>query len=147
MAAAEPIHRGALGLYLPKPSIVFIREMNRVIVLLLVMGLVGCAQSLDIQLENEVSVFLSSDGDKQIRLTQNDKEYVELNDWLHDNRSEWYATSGRYAGGVYVKSGDYGIQVADNHVVIYLGSGSEAKAMYIQDIAKDELRGIKNIGR
>ncbi len=120
--------------------------MVRIIVLLLAVGLAGCSQTLDVPLEAEVNVFLSGDSNKPIRLTRQDTAYVELNEWLRDNRSEWYATSGRYPGGVYIKSGTHGIQVTERHVVIYSTAGSEAKAMYIQDINKDELPNIRSLG-
>ena len=122
-------------------------KMARIIVLLLVVGLAACSQTLDISLESEVDVFLSSDNNKKIRLTQQDEAYRELNEWLHKHRSEWYATSGRYPGGVYVKSGNHGIQITDSHVVIYSTTGPEARPMYIQELAKGELPNVKGIGK
>ena len=121
--------------------------MDRIIILLLVVVLVSCSKSLDIQLEPEVNIFLSKDTEKRIRLTQKDEEYVVLNEWLHENRSDWYATSGRYPGGLYVKSGNYGIQITETHVVIYSTVSHEPKARYIQDIEKGELSRIRNIGK
>ena len=121
--------------------------MNRIIILLLVAVLVSCSQSFDIQLEPEVSLFLNNDAEQRIRLTQEDEAYVALNEWLHENRSDWYATSGRYPGGVYVKSGDNGIQVTETRVVIYSTSGHEPKALYIQSINKGELSRIRDFGK
>ena len=121
--------------------------MNKIIILLLVVVLVSCSQSLDIQLEPEVSLFLNNDAEQRIRLTQKDAAYVVLNEWLHENRTDWYATSGRYPGGVYVKSGDNGIQVTETRVVIYSTSGHEPKALYIQSIKKGELSRIRNFGK
>ena len=121
--------------------------MNRVIILLLVMFIVSCSKSLDIQLEPEVSMFLNNDTEQRIRLTQKDEAYVVLNEWLHENRSDWHATSGRYPGGVYIKSGNYGIQVTESHVVIYSTANNETKAIYIQAVEKGELSIISNFGK
>ena len=147
------IHIRSPGGHADNPALVHPRnvgvtrhKMVRIIVLLLVVGLGACSQTLDISLESEVDVFSSSDNNKQIRLIPQDEAYAELNEWLRNNRSEWYATSGRYRGGVYVKSGDHGIQITESHVVMYSTVGSEPKAMYIQDIAKNELPIIKSIG-
>lgn len=108
------------------------------------MVIVSCNKSLDIQLEPEVSLFLINDARQPIRLTQEDEVYVVLNEWLHENRSDWNVTSGRYSGGVYVKSGRYGIQVTETQVVIYLTINNEPRAMYIQRIKKGELSRISN---
>lgn len=121
--------------------------MNRIIILLLAVVLVSCSKSLDIQLEPEVSVFLSNSTEQRIRLTQKDEAYVVLNEWLHENRSDWFVTSGRYPGGVYVKSGNYGIQVTETHVVIYSTTSNEPKAIFIQDIEKDELSRLRDFGK
>jgi hypothetical protein len=121
--------------------------MNKIVILFLVVVLAGCSKSFDIQLEPEVSLFLHNDTEQRIRLTQKDKAYVELNEWLHENRSEWYVTSGRYPGGVYVKSGKYGIQVTHKHVVIYSTTGNEPKAIYIQVVKKGELSSIRNYAK
>ena len=118
--------------------------MVRIIILLLVVVLVSCSKSLDIQLEPEVSLFLNNDTEQRITLTQNDEIYMILNEWLHENKSDWYATSGRYPGGVYIKSGKYGIQVTEAHVVIYSTTSNEPKAIYIQGIKKDELSRIRD---
>ncbi|KGJ87999.1 hypothetical protein [Thalassotalea sp. ND16A] len=121
--------------------------MNRVIILLLVMGLFGCSKSLDIQLEPEVHMFLSNDTKQKIPITQKDEVYVVLNEWLHENKDGWYATSGRYPGGVYVKSGNYGIQVTESKVVIYSTVTNDPKAIYIQEINKGELSAILNFAK
>lgn len=121
--------------------------MNRVIILLLVMFIVSCSQSLDIQLEPEVNLFINNDTEQRIRLTPKDEAYVVLNEWLHENRSDWHVTSGRYSGGVYVKSGNYGIQVTERQVVIYSITSSGPKAIYIQGIKKGELDKISSFGK
>ena len=107
----------------------------------------GCSKSLDIKLEPEVNVFLSNDSEQRIRLTPQDKEYAALNEWLREHRSGWYSTSGRYPGGVYIKSGSNGIQITKTLVVIYSTAHPEPKAMYIQKIGKGELSGVRSIGK
>ncbi|TWX67746.1 hypothetical protein ESZ36_10520 [Colwellia demingiae] len=121
--------------------------MNRVILLLLVTCLFGCSKPLDIQLEPEVHIFLSKDTKQGIPITLNDKAYLVLNEWLHENKTGWYATSGRYPGGVYIKSGKFGIQVIESKVVIYSTVGNEPKAIYIQEIEKGELSAILAFGK
>ena len=120
--------------------------MTRIVVLFLILLLAGCSEPLDLELETEVSVFLTGDGKEKITLRQQDEAYSELDRWLADNSSGWYVTSGRYRGGVYVQSGNHGIQITDKHVVIYSTAGSEARAMYIQSIADDELRNVRSLG-
>jgi len=121
--------------------------MKKIIILLFVMGLMSCSKPFDIQLEPEVYVFLSNDSERRIGLTQENEEYVILNKWLIDNSAGWYSTSGRYPGGVYVKSGKYGIQVTELKVIIYSTIGNEPQAIYIQDIEKGELSRIVNFGK
>ena len=121
--------------------------MRKIFIILSVLVLVSCSESLDIQLESEVNVYLSNDSERKIRLTPQDKEYANLNEWLRENRSGWYPTSGRYPGGVYIKSGIYGIQITETHVVLYSTTYSEPRSIYIQKIGKGKLSGIKNLGK
>ena len=122
-------------------------KMSKIFIILSVLVLVSCSESLDIQLESEVNVYLSNDSERKIRLTPQDKEYANLNEWLREHRSGWYPTSGRYPGGVYIKSGIYGIQITETHVVLYSTTYSEPRSIYIQKIGKGKLSGIKNIGK
>ena len=80
--------------------------MNKFIMFFLVIIFFGCSKSLDIQLEPEVSVYLSKESKKSFRITQKDEAYTKLDQWLDRNKANWYATSGRYPGGVYVKVKD-----------------------------------------
>ena len=121
--------------------------MRKIFIILSVLILVGCSESLDIQLEPEVNVYLSNDSERKIPLTSLDQEYADLNKWLREHRSDWYPTSGRYPGGVYIKSGIYGIQVTETHVIIYSTTHPEPKPLYIQEIGKDQLSGIKRFGK
>ena len=120
--------------------------MSKIFIILSVLVLVSCSESLDIQLGSEVNVYLSNDSERTIRLTPQDEEYANLNEWLRENRSGWYPTSGPYPGGVYIKSGLYGIQVTETHVVIYSTTSSEPKSMYIQKVGRGKLSGIKKLG-
>ena len=104
----------------------------------------SCSESLDIQLESEVNVYISDESERIIRLTPQDKEYINLNEWLRENRSGWYPTSGPYPGGVYIKSGIYGIQITETHVILYSTTYSELRSIYIQKIGRGKLGGIKN---
>jgi len=122
-------------------------KTSRILIILSVLVLVSCSESLDIQLEPEVNVFLSNDSEKIIRLTPKDKEYRSLNEWLREHRSGWYPTSGRYPGGVYIKSGIYGIQITETHAVLYSTTHPEPRSIYIQKISKGKLSGIRNIGK
>ena len=121
--------------------------MKQVVIIFFVLFLVSCSKALDIQLEPEVHVFLRDDTEQRIALTQKDEVYEVLNKWLLENKAGWYATSGRYPGGVYITSGDYGIQVTEHKVVIYSRKGNKPKAIYIQDIEKGELSKVVNFGK
>lgn len=119
--------------------------MNRIIVLVLALALMSCSKLFAIQLEPEVEVFFSNDTEQRRHLTKKDEAYVVLNEWLHKNKDNWYATSGRYPGGVYIKSGIYGIQVTELKVIIYTTTGEKPEAIYIQEIEKGELSKIRNL--
>ena len=107
----------------------------------------SCGQSFDLTLQPEVTVYFSDDRNKTISLTSRDKAYTELDAWLSENNSNWYTTSGRYPGGVYIKSGDYGIQVTRTQVVIYSATESETLAIYTQNLEGGELKSVKNLGK
>ena len=121
--------------------------MSRIFIILSVLVLVSCSESLDIQLTPEVYVFTSSVSEQKIQLTPKDKEYAALNEWLRKHRDDWHSTSGRYPGGVYIESGNYGIQVTKTHVVLYSTNIPEPKAIFIQKVAKRELSEIRNMGK
>jgi len=121
--------------------------MRKIFIILSVLVIVSCGESLDIQLESEVNVYLSNDSDQKIRLTPQDKEYANLNEWLRENKSGWHPTSGSYPGGVYVKTGIYGIQITETHVILYSTTHPEPRSMYIQKIGRGMLSEIKNFGK
>lgn len=120
--------------------------MKKIGVILTVLILVACTKTFDVQLEPKVSVLLSHDTSKVIELTAKDEEYVLLNKWLQAHRNDWLVTSGRYPKGVYIKSGDHGIQITGTSIVIYSTTGSELQALYVQNISEQELKEIRNIG-
>lgn len=107
--------------------------------------LTSCTESYQVQLESEVKVYLSDNSEKVIILTKKDKEYINLNQWLVENQSNWYSTSGRYPGGVYVKSGSHGIQVTKLQVVLYSTEGKEPVAIKIQNLKKGDLTDLRNL--
>jgi hypothetical protein len=108
--------------------------------------LMGCSKSVDVQLDPEVTVFLSDTSKRNIRLTAKDAEYVMLKEWLEQNKASWLSASGRYAGGIYLTSGIYGIQVTDSKVVLYSGIADKPTAIYAQEIERSDLRALKDLG-
>ena len=122
-------------------------KMRKISVLLSALLLAGCGNTFDLTLAPQVTLFMGDSHGPQIQLTQKNEEYRVLEEWLRENRSNWYTTSGRYQGGVYIQSGDYGIQVTNTTVVIYSAQRGEPRAIYIQNIKKSELSSIKNIGK
>lgn len=122
-------------------------KLGRVFIVLAVIALAGCSETLDIQLAPEVTVFHSNGGGRGIPLTPQDKAYAALNAWLSKHESDWYPTSGRYPGGVYIKSGSHGIQVTETLVVLYSTTHPEPKAIFAQQIGKGELSEVRNFGK
>ena len=116
--------------------------MNRFIILFFMIGLYGCSKSLDIQLAPEAQMYFFHDANQKITITEQDEVYVALKKWLAENKSGWFAASGSYAGGVYVKSGNYGIQVTQTKVIIYSTESKEPKAIYAQGIDRGELNTV-----
>jgi len=113
-----------------------LRTFFLIVSLMLIMS---CSESVSIQLEPEVNLFHSDGMEEPTTLTQKDEAYRILNKWLLENKDDWSLTSGRYPGGIYIKSGDYGIQIKEKQVVIYSAENSEPRALYIKDINKGEL--------
>ncbi|MEH6649924.1 MAG: hypothetical protein V7707_07875 [Motiliproteus sp.] len=120
--------------------------MSRILIVLSVLMLAACTESVDLQLEPEVTLFSSSDRDKTVHLSASDKEHAALNKWLRENSSGWYPTTGRYLGGVYLESGNNGVQVTDTKVIIYSTAKTQPQATFVQTLDKGELDGIKRLG-
>lgn len=109
--------------------------------------LMGCSKLVDVQLDAEVTVFLSDGNDTKIQLTAQDPEYVMLKEWLEQHKANWLSTSGRYAGGIYLTSGNYGIQVTNSKVVLYSSITDKPTAIYAQEIERSELKALKDLGK
>ena len=107
----------------------------------------GCTETVDIQLGPKVDAYLVTDSKQAISLAETDAAYIELNEWLTENRTGWHNTAGRYPGGVYLKSGADGIQVTGMNVVIYSTQGAEPKAKFIHHVGKLELSEVRGIGQ
>lgn len=113
----------------------------------LLLLLMGCSKSVDVQLDAKVTVFLSNGSEQQIHLTDNDAEYIMLKEWLEQNKANWLSASGRYPGGIYLTSGSYGIQVTDSKVVLYSSITEKPTAIYAQEIERSDLKALKDLGR
>lgn len=109
--------------------------------------LVSCSKPLEIQLDPEVTVFVSPASEQTVTLTAENNEYNNLNNWLRENSDGWQTTSGRYEDGVYLTSGEYGIQITNSHVIIYNDIKRKPQAIYIQRVGKDELLGLKSMSQ
>lgn len=112
---------------------------------ILLLVLTGCSKLVDVQLDPEVTVFLSNGAEQKIQLTAKDAEYVMLKEWLEQHKADWLSTSGRYSGGVYLTSGNYGIQVTDSKVVLYSSIKDNPTAIYAQEIERSDLKALKQL--
>lgn len=122
-------------------------KIKILLTLTLVLTLMACSKTVDIKLEPEVTAFLSSASESKVKLTQADEAYKELSNWLVKNNDGWLATSGRYPDGVYIVSGNYGIQVIEFKVVIYSNIKTDPQAIYAQEINRTELKAIKSLNK
>jgi hypothetical protein len=113
----------------------------------LLLLITGCSETIDVQLEPKVDAYLVTDSKRAISLVETDAAHIQLNTWLKENRTNWHATSGRYPGGVYLKSGVDGIQVTGMNVVVYSTKGPEPEAKYIRHVGKLELSEVRAIGQ
>ena len=115
------------------------------VVILSIIALAGCSKPVSIQLEPKLTLFVSTDKETPIQLTANDEAYVRLQTWLQENSNNWYSTSGKYPGGVYIVSGSDGIQVTQRRVILYTITEGKPVAKYVQEIDQTELQILKNI--
>lgn len=113
----------------------------------MLMLLMGCTQSVEVKLEPEVQVFLSENTEKTIRLSETDAEHALLKKWLAEHKDGWLTTSGKYSGGVYLTSGEFGIQITTSKVVLYTDITTTPTAIYAQEIERSELRALKDLGK
>lgn len=119
-------------------------KKNILVLSILLLMLMGCSKLVNVQLDPEVTVFLSNGG-QQIKLTATDPEYIMLQEWLEQNKAGWLSTSGLYPGGIYLTSDNYGIQVTDSKVVLYTSITDKPRAIYAQEIARSDLKELKNL--
>jgi hypothetical protein len=120
-------------------------KKNILVLSILLLALMGCSKAVDIELDAEVTVFLSNGSEQKIQLTAKDAEYIMLKEWLEQNKAGWLSTSGRYSGGVYMTSGNYGIQVTDSKVVLYTSITDNPTAIYAQEIERSDLKALKKL--
>ena len=123
------------------------KKYAKVLIILLAFAVVSCTKAIDIPLPPEIVVHFSEDDSRQVRLSANDKAYIELRTWLSEHQSDWYTTSGKYPDGIYLKTGDYGIQIRETKLVLYSTQYEKPRAMYIQNIEPDELLEMKKLGK
>jgi len=107
---------------------------------------IGCSKAVDVQLDPKVTVFLS-DSEEKVHLTSKDAEYLMLKQWLEQHKASWLSTSGKYSGGIYLTSGNYGIQVTDSKVVLYSSIANNPTAIYAQEIERSDLRALKDLSK
>jgi hypothetical protein len=105
----------------------------------------GCSETINIQLEPKVDAYVVSASKQKVSLVETDTAYIELQRWLQENQTGWHNTSGRFSGGVYIKSGKRGIQVTGMEIVIYTINGFEPDAQYVRNVGKTELPLVRGI--
>lgn len=121
--------------------------MFRIVVFLSVLAIIACSKTVEIQLEPNVTLIPSKNQELRIGLTSKDNEYGLLRDWLKNNDAGWNSTSGQYPGGVYIVSGDNGIQITKTHVVLYSSKQAKPTATYIQKHVGGELNALREIAQ
>ena len=121
--------------------------MRRVFLLLGVLFLAGCTNSVDVQLKPELVVFLSNDQQNTVPLSTQDSAYQELQGWLTENQDDWYVTNAAFAGGLYIQNDEQGIQVTRSHVVLYQKVGDAIEATHVQAISGAELSSVKALAQ
>ncbi|SEL88401.1 hypothetical protein SAMN05216262_12910 [Colwellia chukchiensis] len=110
---------------------------------LLLFTIMACTKTVEVPLDQEITVYLSTDSKARVVLNAESAQYQLLKSWLNDNKDNWLSTSGRYAGGIYLTSAGYGIQVTDSKVVLYTDIAENPTAIYAQEIERTELKALK----
>ena len=105
------------------------------VIAVFVLALAGCAQQVDFTLAPEITVYFNKEGKDKLTLSSSDEAYLQLAQWLQENNDDWLSTSGNYPGGLYIQTGDHGVQVTTKHAILY----SDAKVSHIQNIRASEL--------
>ena len=107
----------------------------------------GCSETINIQLEPKVNAYIVTDSQAKINLVETDPAHIELNNWLQEHQTGWHNTSGRFPGGIYIKSGANGIQVTGMEIIIYSTTGPEPDARFVRNVGKTELPLVRGIGQ
>jgi len=114
---------------------------------LMLLTVMGCTKTVQVQLDNEVTVYLNANSKATIVLSPENTEYLLLKTWLAEHKDDWLSTSGRYSGGIYLTSDNYGIQITDSKVVLYTNITEKPTAIYAQEIERIELKALKDLGK
>ena len=110
----------------------------------MVLGLfVGCTsqQTVDFQLAEKVS-FTRIEPEHRGKIkefTVNDKEYIELNNWLNNNKNGWEKIKTERYPTHLIHSGKYWIGIVDNTVLIFYQEYIDSTYIYQKPIKVDEL--------
>ncbi len=121
--------------------------MKQILILLVVLLLTACTQQVELQLAPKVKVHVSQDSDVVLELSEEAPAYQALNQWLADHKDDWMTTNGRYPGGVYVQSGETGIQVTNQFVILYSRKNGKLEANYIQEKTRATLAVVTALGK
>ena len=121
--------------------------MKKTLIVLGMLALMACTQTLDLQLEPEVSVYRSDDRENPKTLTAANAEYGIFNTWLRENQSKWHPTKGRFKGGIFIQSGKKGIQITTSEVILYANRGGRMEATHAAQIGPNELQSLKDFGK
>ena len=120
-------------------------QYKLVVISILVCLLMACSKAVDVQLAPTVTAYISGAGEQKLVLTAQDPAYQALNKWLSTHTDGWYSTSGKYPGGVYLVSGEQGIQVTDTKVVLYTRINKSPQATHVYEIDKKTLAEVKRL--
>lgn len=120
--------------------------MKQIVFIVVAFLLAGCSELVEVKLSPTIKVHVSQDSDVVLELTNDDKAYQALAQWLVENKDDWMVTNGKYPGGVYVQSGDTGIQVTKQFVILYSMKDGKLQADFIQQKTKVELAVLTALG-
>lgn len=120
--------------------------------ILITLLLFGCSESFYSELPATISVFRDELNSSFFRkLTSEDIEYKELDNWLRRNKDDWKPVSTEYSGGIFVHSKNsgykYAYQLINNKIVVYSTHFPEAKAFFVKKLKPNEIRGLRDIDK
>ena len=98
-------------------------------------------QKIDFELEGTISLIniTSNKSSKIIDLTVNDKEYVELNNWLKNNKDGWQAIKTEIYPTYVIHFGKYFLGVVNNKAIIFKKVFVDSIYVYEKPLNKNEL--------